>query len=144
VWKVPADDSGDPEDLGAGDGVAVHPVTGELLLQRFEKNGVRLYRVPRPGGPRKEVKVRPGALRLALAPLGARAIDRDGRVLVTATSKDFWFWRAALLDLGTGALTLIPVEFDGDIFFANWGREGKVLGMGYNYKSELWRVKPRP
>jgi eukaryotic-like serine/threonine-protein kinase len=144
VWEVPADDSRPPRKVEAGDGVAVHPVTGALLVQRFEGTGVRLSQLPRAGGPPKEVKVRPGALRLAPSALGARAIDKDGRVLVTATSKDLWFWRPALFNPGTGELQLIPVEFDGDIYFASWGRGGKVLGMGYNYKSELWRLTPQP
>jgi hypothetical protein len=144
VWEVPADGSRDPRKVEAGDGVAVHPVTGELLVQRFEKAGVHLYQLPRKGGPPKEVKVRPGPLRLAPSALGARAIHKDGRVLVTAASKDLWFWRPALLNPETGELKLIPVEFDGDVYFANWGRGGKVLGMGYNYKSELWRLTPQP
>jgi hypothetical protein len=142
VWEVPTDGSRPPRKVAKGDSVTVHPITGELLVQRFEKTGVGLYQVPRQGGAAKEIQVRPGLLRLAPTPVGARAIDKDGRVLVTVASKDSWFWRAALLDPATGTLGPIRVEFDGDIYLPNWSRDGKVLGMGYTYKSELWRLTP--
>jgi hypothetical protein len=142
VWEIPTDGSRPPRPVGPGDSVAVHPVTGELLVPRFEQTGVRLYRVPRPAGAAQEVQVPAGPLRLAPTPVGARAIARDGRVLVTVASKDSWFWRAALLDPAAGTLAPIRVEFDGDIYLANWGRDGKVLGLGYTYKSELWRLTP--
>jgi hypothetical protein len=143
VWEVEADGSRAPQKVEEGDGVAVHPATGELLVQRFETAGVRLYQVPRPGGPRKEVKVRPGPLRLAPSPIGARALDKEGRVLVASTSKDSWFWRPAVLDPAAGTLEPIRVDFEGDIYLANWARDGKVLGVGYTYKSELWRLTPQ-
>jgi eukaryotic-like serine/threonine-protein kinase len=143
VWEVPADGSRPPQAVEAGDGVAVFPGTGDLLVQRIEKTGVRLFQVSRPGGPPKEVRVEPGPLRLAPSWIGARAIAPDGRVLVTATSQDSWFWRVALLDPATGRLEHIPVDFAGDVYRASWGRDGKVLGMGYAYKSELWRLAPQ-
>jgi hypothetical protein len=143
VWEVPADGSRAPRKVGPGDGVAVYPRTGELLLQKFEKTGVRLYKVPRGGGERREVKVVPGSWRLAPEGVGSRAIDEEGRVLVAATAKDSWFWRVALLDPASGKLAPILVEFDGEIFPANWGKGGKVLGMGYPIKGELWRLTPR-
>jgi hypothetical protein len=142
VWEVPTDGSRPPRKVEPGDGVAVHPVTGGLLVQRFEETGVRLYQVPRQGGAAKEVKLQPGTLRLAPVPVGARAMDKGGRVLVTVASKNSWFWRTALLDPAAGTLEPVRVEFDGDIYLPNWGRDGKVLGMGYTYKSELWRLTP--
>jgi hypothetical protein len=142
VWEVPTDDSRPPRKVEVGDGVAVHPVTGDLLIQRFEKSGVRLTEV-RKDGSRKELKVRQGRLRLAPSLLGARSIHRDGRVLVTTTTRDSWFWRPALLDPGSVKLEPVPVEFEGDIQLASWGRDGRILGMGYPYKSELWRLTPQ-
>jgi DNA-binding beta-propeller fold protein YncE len=143
VWEVPADSSRTPRKVEPGDGVAVHPVTGDLLIQRFETAGVRLYQLPRQGGPRKEIKAQAGPLRLAPSPIGARALDRNGRALVATASKDSWFWRPAVLDPAKGTLEPIRVEFDGDIYLTNWGRDGKILGMGYTYKSELWRLAPQ-
>jgi hypothetical protein len=141
VWAVPADGGGAPRRLAAGDGVAVHPNGKELLVQRFENKGVRLFRVPAEGGAARAVEVR-GPLRLVPDVIGGRAIE-GSRVLVAAASPADWFWRTALLDLETGKLAPIPVEFEGDIYPANWGSDGKVLGMAYPLKSDLWRFTQR-
>jgi hypothetical protein len=142
IWAVPSDGRGQPHKVEPGDGVAVHPGSGDLLIQRFEKSGVRLYQRPSRGGAVKEVKVQAGPLRLAPEAVGGRAIDRGGRVLVTVAARDNWFWRVGLLDMASGKLSAIPVEFDGEIYPSNWARDGKVLGMGAPLKAELWRLTP--
>jgi hypothetical protein len=121
--------------------VAVYPATGELLIQRFEKAGVRLFRLPRPTGRPADVKVKQGSLRLAPLALGGGAIHPDGRVLVASTAKDSMFWRPALLQPG-GDLQPIPAAYEGDIFPTGWGKGERVLGMGYALRSELWRLTP--
>ncbi len=141
VYEVPADGSKRPLKLEAGDGVAVYPATGELLIQRFEKAGVRLYRLPRPAARLQEVKADQGSLRLAPLPLDGRAIHPDGRVLVATTAKDSAFWRPALLQSG-GELQPIPVASHGDVFPAGWSKGDRALGMGYRLRAELWRLRP--
>jgi hypothetical protein len=143
VWAVSTSGDGKSRKVASGDGVAVWPGTGDLLIQRFEKAGVRLLQVSPQGGERKELKIRPGLLRLAPSIIGGRAIDKDGNVVLAVASKDNWFWRVALLDSRTGKLAAIPVELDGDILPSNWGRDGKVLSVGYPLKSELWRLTPQ-
>jgi hypothetical protein len=144
VHAVPADGSRPPRKLVPGDGVAVYPATGELLIQRFEKGGVRLFKLPRPGDPVTEVKVSPGPWRLAPLALGGRAIDPSGRVLVASVSRESWFWRPALLD-AAGKLHPIRAAFPGDLYPGGWGQGGKVVGMGYSLRSELWQVRlPQP
>jgi hypothetical protein len=142
VWRVPVR-GGRAEKVASGDGVAVHPVTGDLLIQRFEKDGVRLYQITGKTGPRQEVKIQPGPWRLVPLAIGGRAIDKDGRILVGATAKDDWFWRAALLDSRSGRLERIGVDYDGEVYPANWGRNNKVLALGFPLRSELWRLTPR-
>jgi hypothetical protein len=73
--------------------------------------------------------------------VGGGAIERDGRVLVAATSNDSWFWRAAVLGPG-GELQPIPATFEGDIYPAGWDEGGRALGMGYALRSDLWRLVP--
>lgn len=141
VHEVPTDGSRPPRKLEAGDGVAVYPATGALLLQRFERAGVRLFRLPRPAGRLEEVKVKQGSSRLVPLAMGGGAIHRDGRVLVASTSKDAWFWRPAILS-AEGEPRPIPAAFDGDLYPAGWSNDGRVLGMGYSLRSELWRLRP--
>jgi hypothetical protein len=141
VYEVPARGKEKPRKLGAGDGVAVYPATGELLIQRFERAGVRLFRLPRPAGRPEEVRVKRGALRLVTLAIGGGAIHPDGRVLVGSTSKDSWYWRPAVL-LPGGELRPVPAAYEGDIYPAGWSEGDRALGMGYPLRSELWRLLP--
>jgi serine/threonine protein kinase len=143
VWKVAADGSGTPEKVEPGDGVTVHPTTGDLLVQRFEKQGVRLYQIPRMSGARKEIAVQPGAWGLAPLAIGGQALDKNGRLLVGVTAKDDWFWLAGLLDTKAGKLERIKVQYDGEVYPSNWGRNNKVLAIGFPLSSEVWRLTNR-
>jgi hypothetical protein len=141
VYEVPTDASRRPRALAPGNGVAVYPATGELLIQRFDRTAVRLFRQPRPGGPLEEVRVQPGPWRLAPIALSGRVIDREGRVLATTVSRQSWFWRPALLD-ATGKLHPIPAAYEGDIYPAGWSKDGRVLGVGYALRGELFCIAP--
>jgi hypothetical protein len=139
-----------PQFVADGDGVAVHPKSGKLLIQHFKKDGVRLDYLPATGGPPDAVPVQEEswfwqvAMELAPYPLGARAIHADGRVLVPVTSPESWFWRVAILEKD-GTLTPIPLTYDGEIYQAVWaeGEGDKALGMGFPFRCELWRIGPR-
>jgi hypothetical protein len=128
--------------------VAVHP-SGDLVVYRLEQKGVGLYRVRRGGGQERDLlqHVRPDwADELRLAPAASfsgRAVDKNGRVLVTTTTANSWFWGVAVLDPEIGTLCPIPVDFEGDLYLSSWDKDGKVLASGYSYKSELWRLTPR-
>jgi hypothetical protein len=141
IHEVPTDGSGPPRKLGPGDGLAVHPATGELLIQRFEKTGVRLFHLPRPTGQLAEVPVKQGSVRLAPLTMDGGVIHPDGRILVASTTKDSAFWRPAILQ-PDGELQRIPAAYDGDIFPAGWSKGDRALGMGYALRSELWRLVP--
>lgn len=137
VFAIPADGSGSPQKLAAGDGVAVDPRDGSLLIQRFDARGGRLARLPRPGAQLEEVPIE-GPLRLAPVTLAAGVIGVDGRVLVAAAPNDTLFWRPALRG-ADGKLQLLPVNFGGDVIPTGWSKDGKVLAMGYALRGELWR-----
>lgn len=146
VWAVPADGSQGARALGDGDGIAVHPNGKEVVVQQLVGQGVLLFRVPLPDGPRQKVDVMKGSsLRLASVTIGGQSIDKQGRMLVATASPDNWFWRPALLDLDDPKLEQrIPVDYEGDIYPANWGNDGKVIGLGQPVYSDLWRFTPRP
>jgi predicted Ser/Thr protein kinase len=144
VWAVPVG-GGEPREVGSGDGVAVHPVSGDLIVHRLGPKGLGLYGMAPEGGAPREIEVRPVLEGLRLAPAAGcsgRAIDDKGRLLVTTTTKDSWYWRVAVLD-PEGTLSPIPVDFEGDLYLPRWDKDGNVLAMGYSYKSELWRLTPR-
>jgi hypothetical protein len=141
LHQVPSDAGRPPEKIGAGDGVAVDPRTGALLIQRFDNRGAHLFRLAKPGARLVEVPVAPGPLRLGPVTLAAGAVHEDGRVLVTAASGESVFWRPAVLG-PEGRLQPLPVKFDGDVIPSAWTKDGKVLGMGYALRGELWRFAP--
>ncbi len=140
VYEVAANGSETPRKLAPGDAIAVYPATGDLLIQRFEKVGFRLARLPRPSGPLQEVPLKLGKVRPAPLTIGGAAIDRDGRVLMASTTKDSSFLRPAILR-PDGELQPIAAAYEGDIYPAGWSKDGKVLGMGYSYRCELWRFQ---
>jgi hypothetical protein len=85
-----------------------------------------------------------GPLHLASDTIGSQSIDERGRMLVATASPCSWYWLPALLDLETGKLEpQIPVKYEGDIYPANWGSGGKVIGVGQPVYSDLWRLTPR-
>lgn len=144
VYAVQAERS-QPKPLGDGDGIAIHPNGKELVVQRLEGQGVRLFRVQLPDGPPREIPKVKGCLRLTSDTIGPHSIDERGRMLVATASPDIWFWLPALLDLENGKLEpCIKVDYEGDIYPANWGNGGKVIGLGQSLQSDLWRFTPRP
>jgi hypothetical protein len=147
VWAVPADGGKPPRVVAEGDGVAVHPASGDLVVYRREQKGVGLSRVALRGGKPVESKIEVPVIEgLRLAPsagFSGRAIDKNGRVLVTTATKNSWFWGVAVLDPEKGTLSPIPVDFEGDLYLPSWGKDGQVFATGYSYKSEMWRLTPR-
>jgi serine/threonine protein kinase len=145
IYSVPAGDNrARPARLADGDGVAVHPNGKELVIQRFDKQGARLFRLD-PGKPPSKlvpIEIR-GELRLAPDPIGSRAIAPDGRMVVAASAGTTWYWWTALLEGNRGELQQIKVDFDGDIYPANWDRKGNILALGYTTRSDIWRFTPR-
>ncbi len=142
IYEAPTDGSQPPRKIERGDGIAVYPDGKQLLLERFEKSGVALFRQPRLGGRLEAVQVEPGALRLAPRVIESGAIRRDGRILVTVVSKDVSFWRPGLLS-PDGKLQLLPLAFEGDVYAGSWSKDGTVLGVGCSLQSDLWRMAPQ-
>ncbi len=140
LFEVPADGSTSPKELDRADGIAVYPATGDLLEQRFKKGGMRLVRSTRTARTLQEIQIKQGSLRPAPVAIGGGAIDRNGRVVLATTSKDSWFWRPAILQ-PDGELKPITVPYEGDIYPAGWSTGDRVLGMGYAFRSDLWRLR---
>jgi hypothetical protein len=142
VYEVPVDGSRPPRKIDQGDGVAVYPSSGDLLIQRFDRSGVRLFRLARPGDGLTPYPVDSAAARLVPFVLGNGAIDREGRVLLTVASRDTYYWHAALLS-ASGKLQALPAKFDGEVYPAEWTEGGKVLATGYSLRTAVWRFVPQ-
>jgi len=140
LWAVDVDGEAPPRKVTSGQGVAVFPSGEELLVQRNGAEGVGLFRVPVTGAYAVSLPLL-GELRLAPAPISGRAVAPDGRIVVTVASRDAWRWRPALLDPSTGALQLVPVEFDGDVRSVGWAPDGALVGLGVGLHTELWRFR---
>ncbi|HEV2233200.1 MAG TPA: protein kinase [Terriglobia bacterium] len=139
VWAIPATD-GQPRRIGPGDAVAIDPNGKDLIVQFREKEGVRLARVPISGGTPGPIPIQ-SALRLAPVEFGTNAIGKDGRALVSIATPDNWFYGAGILDLRSGRLTRIPLNFIGDLLGLGWQDDGRILSTGWPLKATLWRFR---
>ncbi len=139
VLAVPVD--GRPSrPLGAGDSVTVDPDTGDLIVKLDEQEGYRLVRMTADGASPQSIEIN-GSLRMASEPLMPGAI-RSGRLLLTLASTDSWYWHAGVLDLRTGRLEKIELDYLTDIHFATWADDGSVIGSGQSTEGTLWKFTP--
>lgn len=140
VWAIPAED-GTPAKLGPGDSVVVRPDGRELIVLLIEKDGSRLVRRPVAGGPDVSIPFEGGELRLTTMPLSPNAVGKDGRILVQVASPDAWHWRPAILDPASGQVKKIAVDYEGDVFFSGWSKDGQVVALGIGIQGGIWRFR---
>lgn len=140
VWAIPATD-GQPRRIGPGDAVAADPNGKDLIVQLNEKEGVRLVRVPVSGGSEEPIAIH-STLRLAPVEMSANAVGKDEKVLLSIATPDNWFYGGAVLDLRSGKLESIPLNFTGDILGSGWKDDGRILATGWPIKGRLWRFSP--
>jgi serine/threonine protein kinase len=139
VWAVDTTD-GRPRKVHQGDAVAVDPRTDGLIVQLFDSRGARLVRVDPTGGPDRPVTFKSDMF-LALFPLSGNAVDRDGRILVQVTGRDFWFFQPGLVDPATGRLERIPLSYEGDVLSPGWSQSGDIVSAGFPLTSSIWRFR---
>ncbi len=113
-----------------------------MVVQVNGREGNDLFAVPLAGGPDRPIPFQ-SSLRLATTPIAPGAVGPDGRIAVTVTSKDSWFWGAAVLDPATGAVTPVPLGFEGDVQFPTFARDGSLRAVGVGTRSALWRFRAR-
>ena len=139
IWALPIE-GGTERKVCAGDSVAVDPDSGDLIVKLDEPQHFRLLRVPPAGGSVRELPMGTD-LRMALRPLSSGAV-RDGRLLFSAATDDSWFWFVGMLDLKTGAVTKVPVQYEADVHLVAWTPDGKIIAMALGFRSTLWRYQP--
>ena len=98
-------------------------------------------RVPASGGVEHPIRFQ-SPLRQTFAFIGPNAIGKDGRVLLSVTSADSWFYGAAVLNPKSGKVDKIELKFSGDVLAPEWLDDGRILAVGRPTKVTLWRFRP--
>jgi eukaryotic-like serine/threonine-protein kinase len=140
IWSIPADD-GAPQKIAAGEKVSADPNGKFLVIMQNVQSKPVLIRVSTGTGKTEQIHLEAGRS-LASVPAGARAINRQGKMLITISPPDSWFYRVAVLDLGTGKVTPVKVDYAGDTLSGNWTADGRVISVGLPLRSHIWRFRP--
>jgi hypothetical protein len=133
-------DGGVPKDICPGDSMAVDPATGDLIVKLEENERIRLMRCPSAGGRSQEIPVR-GKVRMA-SRLSPHSI-RNGRLLLPVGAADSWYWSIGVLDLATGTIEKVKINYQTDFHYATWTPDGKVLGTGFGVGAALWKFEKK-
>jgi hypothetical protein len=141
IWAISAS-GGTPHRIAPGDAVAADPNGKDLIVQLNEKEGVRLTRVAVSGGEEEQPIPFQSALKLTTVTISPRAVGKDGRMLLSISTPDSWFYGMGILDPRSGKLDRIPMNFAGDLLAPGWLDDGRVLTSGWPNKSGIWRFTP--
>ena len=131
---------GAPRPMGLGDSLVVDPDTGDVIVKLDEAAGSRLARLPSTGGAPVPIPIVSKDLRLIPEALSPGSV-RKGRLVVPVSTRDSWDWFVALLDLPTGRLTRVPLDYDTDFHFASWSPAGRIIGVGLGMEAGLWKFE---
>jgi serine/threonine protein kinase len=140
IWAIPAAD-GKPHKIAPGDGVAVDPNGKDLIISSLEKSGESLFRVSLSGGPPQQIHIQ-GSVVLNPLALAEHSLNKSGKLVIGVTSPDSWFFSAAVLDLATGKVQSIPLNFTGDILQSRWTSAGRILALAEPIQAHIWRFRP--
>ena len=111
------------------------------ILSPLGKEAIRLVKVSVSGAAEQPIPFQT-ALRPAPIIVTPNAIGKDGRVLLTVTAADSWFYGPALLDSRSGRVDRIPLKFTGDVLAPDWLDDGRILAVGRPIKVTIWRFRP--
>jgi predicted Ser/Thr protein kinase len=136
LWSIPAE-GGEPTRIGEGDSVAVGGE--EVVVTLNDTDGYHLSRIPLSGGTPVRVPLPPSPV--LTGDLHPAAVGPGGRVLVQVNEPHVWFYRMATVDPKSGRVDVIPVDYDGDIWFPGWTPDGKIVATGLRYSFSLWRMR---
>jgi tRNA A-37 threonylcarbamoyl transferase component Bud32 len=139
VWSMPAA-GGAAKRIRDGDAVAVDPAGRYLVIETDAIDRTHLFHIPLDGSPETEIPIK-SALPLSPHSIHASAIGPDGRIGVTGVSPAAWHWPGGLLDPNTGIVEWLPTGRDYDVTVL-WSPDGKVVALGEDLRSGLWRLKP--
>ena len=137
IWSI-AVAGGETRKLHAGESVAVMPGGLSLLVEMVESGRTRLLEVQLSGGGEKEIPLN-GPFHLANAAITSSGI-RNGKLAAPLASLDSWFYQPGVVDLATGRMTRIPVDFQGDFHFEGWTADGHLIAWAHELRSAIWKM----
>ncbi len=139
IWSIPVA-GGELRRLHAGESVAMMPGGKSLLVEVVEAAKSRLLEVPLDGGAEKDVPLN-GPFHLAGTALNSSGV-RNGKLAVPLTSLDAWFDLPGVVDLATGRITQVPVDFVGDFHDVGWAPDGNLVGAAHETRYTIWKMQP--
>jgi hypothetical protein len=81
----------------------------------------------------------PARYRHTLAPLMPAAVDASGRLLVTLTRPDSFYYQVATIDAAKGSLRPIPLAVEGDVLAPAWLATGDIMAIAESHRQTIWR-----
>jgi hypothetical protein len=136
IWSMPVA-GGEPQRLAAGARITFDPAGQFSLIERETEGG---HQIIRRGldGTETALPIPPGVTFVGNG-LWPSALTPDGRLAVVVQSDNSWFWMPAILNIRTGALTRVPVQYAGDVQFdVSWDGD-HILASALRMESKLWR-----
>jgi len=141
IWQIPVS-TGIPKHIRSGKFVAADRDGRYLIVQTVEAAGSRLYRVPLDGGKEKEILLNgPFGLNVQCG-INSQAL-RGNRLLVSLAVPNSWFYAPGWVDITTGLMTRIQLDYVGDIQYLGWTDDGQVVAAGQDFRSTLWKFQPQ-
>ena len=141
IWKIPVS-GGSQTAIRQGKFVAADRDGRFLIVQAVEASGSHLYRVPLDAGQEKEIPLNGPFGLNAQCGINSQAL-RDNRLLVSLTLPNSWYLAPGWVDIMTGRMTRIPLDYVGDIQYLGWTDNGQVVAAGQDFRSTLWKLQPQ-
>ena len=139
IWSI-AVAGGEPRKIHAGESATVVPGGQSLLVHIVESGRTRLLEVQLEGGGEKEIPVN-GPFHLVESGITSSAI-RNGKLAVPLASLDSWFFQPGVVDLATGRMTGITVDFPADFHYEGWTADGHLMAWTHELRSTIWKMTP--
>lgn len=142
LWVLPSNGR-EPRKLTEADAIALHPKTGEIILQRSEPDGAHFFRFDAANGREQRIEIRAAdGPPSVMALLSSAAIAPDGRIVVAIAPRDSWNYALGVLDPLSFSIKRVPMNYSGGLINPAWTSDGRIVFSGVPIQSSIWRFRP--
>jgi hypothetical protein len=141
IWQIPVSNK-TAKELRPGKFVAVDRDGRYLVIQAIEAARSRLYRLPLDGGQEKVIPLNGPFGLNPQSGISTQAL-RDNRLLVCLALPDSWYFAPGWIDISTGQMTRIPIDYLGDFHYLGWTDGGQIVAGAQDFRSTLWKFRPQ-